>query len=235
MEIKGVGPKLLEQLYDAGLVTEPSDFYTLTLEELTSLDRVGEKLANKLLGRIDGKREVRVDVFLRALGIDELGRHVSELLAEQFEDLDAILSVEAETLVEIPTIGDIIAEKVTEGFAQNAALIASLRAHLDLVFPEPAPDLQDIDSAIAGRSFLFTGALESMTRKVAQQRVRELGGDTPSSVTKSLDFLVMGDADIERFEGGWRSSKLKKAESYNDDGASVAIIGETRFLELLEE
>jgi DNA ligase (NAD+) len=235
MEIKGVGPKLLEQLFDAGLVSEPSDFFTLTLDELTALERVGETLANKLLGRIDDRREVRVDVFLQALGIDELGRHVAEILADKFDDLDAILSVDAETLVEIPTIGEIIAEKVTAGFRQNAQLIASLREHLELTFPDPTPDPNKIDSPIAAHSFLFTGALESMTRKVAKQRVRELGGDTPSSVIKSLDYLVMGDADIERFEAGWRSSKLKKAEGYNDDGASIAIIGETSFLELLDQ
>jgi DNA ligase (NAD+) len=235
MEIKGLGPKLLEQLYDAGLVSEASDFFSLTLEELTSLERVGEKLAEKLLGRIDGRRKVRVDVFLRALGIDELGRHVSELLAEQFDDLDAILSVDSDTLVEIPTIGEVIAEKVTEGFGENAQLIASLREHLELTFPEPAPDLEEFDSAIAGRSFLFTGALESMTRKDAQGHVRELGGQTPSSVSKSLDYLVMGDADIERFEQGWRSSKLKKAEKYNADGAAISIVGESHFLELIDD
>jgi DNA ligase (NAD+) len=234
MEIKGIGPKLLEQLHDAELVTDPSDFFTLSLEELTSLERVGEKLARKLLDRIKERRTVRVDVFLRALGIDELGRHVAELLAEEFGSLDEILNVDAEALVEIPTIGEIIAEKVTEGFEKHAAVIASLREHLDIVFPEPAPDPAEIDSPVAGKSFLFTGALESMSRKDAQGRVRDLGGDTPSSVTKTLDFLVMGDADIERFEGGWRSSKLKKAEKYNNDGSSIAIIGESAFLELLD-
>lgn len=234
MEIKGIGPKLLEQMYDQELVSEPSDFYTLSVEELTSLERVGQKLAEKLISRIHDRREVRVDVFLRALGIDELGRHVAELLAENFEDLDAILAVEADALVEIPTIGEVIAEKVTAGFEQYADLIGSLREQLELVFPEPAVDPDEIDSPIAGRSFLFTGALESMTRKIAKQRVKKLGGETPSSVIKSLDYLVMGDADIERFEGGWRSSKLKKAESYNEGGASIAIVGESEFLELLE-
>jgi DNA ligase (NAD+) len=233
IEIKGVGPKLLEQLYDSELVTDPSDFFTLTLEELMSLERVGEKLARKLLERISQRRTVRVDVFLRALGIDELGRHVSELLAEQFDTLDDILGVDAEQLVAIPTIGEVIAETVTDGFARHADSIASLRQHLEIVFPEPAPDPATIDSPVAGQSFLFTGALESMTRKVAQQRVRELGGQTPSSVKKSLDFLVMGDADIERFEGGWTSSKLDKAQRYNADGSEIAIIGESEFLKMV--
>ncbi len=233
MDIKGVGPKLLEQLYDAELVSEAPDFFSLSLEELTSLERVGDKLAEKLLARIDERRNVRVDVFLRALGIDELGRHVAELLADHFESVDDILAVEAQQLVDIPTVGEIIAEKVTAGFREKAGLIEALRAQLELVFPEPSAEPADIDSPIAGRAFLFTGALESMTRKVAQQRVAELGGQTPSSVSKSLDYLVMGDADIERFEAGWRSSKLKKAEKYNADGAAIAIIGETAFLDLI--
>jgi DNA ligase (NAD+) len=237
MEIKGIGPKLLEQLYDTGLVSDASDFFTLTLEELTSLDRVGTKTAETLLTRIQQRRRIRADRFLRALGIDELGRHVSELLVERYSTLDELLAVTADELVEIPTIGEVIAEKVTEGLSDKSELIDSLCAQLELVFPAPKPSLDEdamADSPIAGRSFLFTGALESMTRSVAQKRVSAQGGDTPSSVLKSLDYLVIGDADLEKFEAGWRSSKLSKAERYNNEGGSISIIGETEFLDLLE-
>lgn len=235
MEIKGIGPKLLEQLHDETLVSEPADFFTLSLEELISLERVGEKLARKLLERIKRRRTVRADVFLRALGIDELGRHVAGLLTEHFEDLDAILAVDAARLVEIPTIGEVIAEKVTQGLSENAELIESLRAHIDIVFPEPDASSAKDDLPLSDRSFLFTGAMESMTRKEAQKHVRELGGETPSSVVKSLDYLVMGDADLERFEDGWRSKKLRTAEDYIDAGAPISIIGESEFLMLINK
>ncbi|AWV88105.1 DNA ligase (NAD+) [Bradymonas sediminis] len=237
MEIKGLGPKLLEQLYDSGLVSDPSDFYTLTREELTSLERVGTKTADTLLERIDQRRRVRAEHFLRALGINELGRHVSELLVETYPSLDAILAVPVEELVAIPTIGEVIAEHVTKGLAQKAELIESLRSKIELVFPEPKSESDadaPSDSPVAGRSFLFTGTLESMTRSEAQKRVRALSGDTPSSVLKSLDYLVIGDADYEKFEGGWRSGKLKKAERYNSEGSAISIIKETDFLALVD-
>lgn len=238
MEIKGLGPKLLEQLYDSGLVSDPSDFYTLTREELTSLERVGTKTADTLLERIEQRRRVRAEHFLRALGIPELGRHVSELLVERYPSLDAILAASVEELVAIPSIGEVIAQHIRAGLTQNAALIESLRAKIELVFPTPRradePTDEPGDSPVAGRSFLFTGALESMTRAQAQQRVRDLNGDTPSSVIKSLDYLVIGDADYERFAGGWRSAKLKKAERYNQDGGAIEIINESEFLVLLD-
>lgn len=237
MEIKGLGPKLLEQLYDSGLVSDPSDFYTLTQQELTSLERVGTKTADKLLARIDQRRRVRAEYFLRALGIDELGRHVSELLVERYPSLDAILAVSEDELVAIPTIGEVIAQHITAGFEQKAALIESLRSKIELVFPAPTPAVdadEHNNSAVAGRSFLFTGTLESMTRSQAQNRVRDLNGDTPSSVRKSLDYLVIGDADYEKFAQGWRSGKLKTAERYNRDDSSIEIINESDFLALLE-
>lgn len=232
MEIKGFGPKIIEALYDAELVTEPSDFFTLSAEELTDLDRMGDKLAQKLIDRIDGKRQVRVETFLRALGIDELGSHVSKILAREYDSLEEILAVEPEQLAAIHTIGDKIAESVTKGFEDRRQDIEDLAQHLTFEFPSPDEGPTE-DSPLGAKSFLFTGALESMTRKEAQKKVTELGGATPSGVTRDLDFLVIGDADLEKFKDGWRTSKLKKAEKYQEDGSSIEIIGESQFLELI--
>lgn len=233
LEIKGFGPRLIEALYEAGFVSEPADFFTLTVDQLTSLDRVGEKLAKKLIGRIDARRTVRVETFLRSLGIDELGNHVSKILARHYNSLDEILSVTANELSAIHTIGDVIAETVTSGFTARRQDIEDLTGHLKLEFPTPEDDTSQ--GPLAGISFLFTGALESMTRKEAQEKVRDGGGETPSSVTQDLNFLVIGDADLERFNDGWRTSKLKKAESYREKGRDIEIIGESRFLELISE
>ncbi len=234
MEIKGFGPKLLEQLYDADMVTTPPDFFVLTVEEMTSLDRVGKRLATRQIDRIRQARNVTADRFLRSLGIDELGNHVSKILISEYPSLDAIRSVEPQELAEIHTIGDIIAEKVTAGLEENSDLIDQLLLHLDVTFPEPQEPIST-DSPLSGKAVLFTGTLESMKRKEAQSRVEALGGRCPSSVVRDLDYLVIGDGDLEKFKGGWRTSKLKKAESYNDDGSSIEIIGESRFLELLKE
>lgn len=234
MEIKGFGPKLLEALYDAEIVTSPADFYTLTVEEMCDLERVGRKLAEKLVERIDEKRNARADVFLRALGIDELGNHVSKILVEHFPSLDAVLAVSRDELAAIHTIGDVIADKVTQGLALRRDDIEELAKMIELRFPSP-DDKALSDAPFAGKKFLFTGALEAMSRKDAQKRVVELGGETPSGVVKDLSYLVIGDGDLEKFRGGWRTNKLEKAESYNAEGGNIQIIGESEFLALLAE
>lgn len=238
MEIKGFGPKLLEQLYDEGIVTEPADFYTLSVEELTSLERVGRKLAEKLVARIQEQREVPAHVFLRSLGIDELGRHVSRILVDHYPDIEAIFEVSAEELASIHTIGEVIADKVTQGLVTNRMIIDDLLNQVALTFPLATSDTEPTEDQGArplfGKRVLFTGTLESMNRKEAQQRVEAQGGQCPSSVVRELDYLVIGDGDLEKFNEGWRSSKLKKAEAYNAQGAQIEIIGETQFLDLLE-
>lgn len=235
MEIKGFGPKLLEQLYDAEFVTEPADFYTVTVSELCELERVGQKLAEKLVQRVAEKRKVPVERFLRSLGIEELGKHVSKILAREKDSLEGIFAMTEEELAAIHTIGEIIAHKVVVGLERNRALIDDLLEHVEVTFPEPIEIEADENDPVAFKSFLFTGALESMSRKEAQDRVRERGGETPSSVKKDLDYLVIGDADLERFNEGWRTNKLKKAETYNDEGSEIAIVGESQFLDMLGE
>ncbi|MEZ4461304.1 MAG: NAD-dependent DNA ligase LigA [bacterium] len=233
MEIKGFGPKLLEALYDEEIVTSPADFFTLTVQEMLELDRVGRKLAEKLVERIAERRSVRADIFLRALGIDELGNHVSKILIEHYPSLEAILAVTRDELAAIHTIGDVIADKVTAGLQARREDILELARMLDLRFPTEA-DRAPTDAALSGKKFLFTGALEAMSRKDAQKKVVALGGETPSGVVKDLDYLVIGDADLEKFRGGWRTSKLQKAEAYNAEGGNIQIIGETEFIALIE-
>ena len=236
--IKGFGQKMLEKLYDEELVSEPADFFTLTAEQLVPLERVGDRLADRLLGEIEARREVPAELFLRSLGIDELGRFVSKLLARHCQSMDDIFALTPEELAEIHGIGDVIARTVCAGLTARRAMIESLLEHVRPVFPDPetlrAEEERAAQGALAGKRFLFTGTLESMTRKEAQQRVKELGGETPSAVSRELDYLVIGDKDYERYEGGWRSSKLKKALGYNDEGHEIAIINESRFLALLE-
>lgn len=234
MEIKGFGPKFLEQLFDAELVMNPTDFYTLAEEELTALDRVGERLAARQLNRIKSAREISADRFLRALGIDELGKHVSRILTTEYSSLREIRALKREELAGIHTIGEIIADKVVTGLQEKSNLIDELLEHIDLVFPEVI-DPEEIDHPLSGKKVLFTGTMESMPRKEAQKAVMARGGTCPSAVVRDLDYLVIGDADMEKFDEGWRTSKLKKAESYNGDGSSIEIIKESSFLALLNQ
>lgn len=231
-EMKGFGPRILEALWEAGFLRDLVGFYSLKVEDLTQLERVGEKTAENLVGMVDERRTLPAATFLRALGIEELGKHVSKIMVHEWGDIDQILRVSRDELAAIHTIGDIIADKVVAGLGAREEQIRSLLEHVDLVFPSPS-DVPN-DGELAGKSFLFTGALESMSRKDAQARVQELGGETPSGVKKELDFLVIGDADLEKFNDGWRTSKLKKAEAFNDSGGNIRIIGESEFLEMIE-
>ncbi len=233
--IKGFGPKLLEQLYDRELVTNPVDFFTLDVPDLLTLERVGQKTADKQLRRIDRATTPDVRAFLRALGIDELSHHVANLLVEHFDSLEAIRQATPAELVDIHTIGDVIAQKVTQGFDEHDALIDDLLQYMTPQFPTLEEDSPEVsDSPLAGKKVLFTGKMESMSRSEAKDEVKRRGGECPSSVVKSLDYLVMGDADMERFQQGWRTNKIKKAQRYQDDGADLQIISESDFLPLLD-
>jgi DNA ligase (NAD+) len=230
MEIKGFGPKLLENLYEAEVVTSPADFFHMTAEDMMRLERVGRKLAEKLVEKIRERRKVRADIFLRALGIDELGTHVSKIIAQRYDSIEKILAITEEELAAIHTIGDVIARKVTTGLQHRREDILELADLLDLQFQVEEPK----EGGLSGKKFLFTGALEAMSRKDAQKKVNALGGETPSGVIKDLDYLVIGDADMEKFRTGWRTNKLEKAEQYNSEGGKIQIIGESEFLALLD-
>ncbi len=234
MEIKGFGGKHLESLFDEGLVTTPPEFYELEIDDLLDLDRMGETLATKLVANIQAKKAVHAAMFLRSFGIHELGRHVSAILANEFDDLDQVFALTAEDFAKVHTIGDVIAKTVTEGLVTYRDAIDALLEYVTPVFPErvDAPE----GGPLEGSSFLFTGTLVTMKRKDAQAAVVSLGAEAPSGVSKTLSYLVIGDADFDRYENeGWRSSKLKKAEKYIGEGAALEIVNETRFSELLED
>jgi DNA ligase (NAD+) len=194
---------------------------------------MGEKLASKLVDSVQSKRNLPAEVFLRALAIDELGKHVSAILAREYGDIERIRAVTVEEFSQIHTIGEIIARKVVQGLEQRAALIDALLAEVTLVWP--GPELAgDTGGKLEGKSFMFTGAMASMKRGPAQKLVTEHGGKAASSVSGTLDFLVLGDKDMPRYLEGWRSSKLKKAEKLMEKGAALQIISESQFLEMVQ-
>jgi DNA ligase (NAD+) len=177
---------------------------------------------------VDAHRTIPLPTFLQALGVEHLGSQNALLLADVFGDLDAVLSATRDDLMAIKGIKEAIADALVSGLETRAELIAELRQHVTIqphaqektASPESAP--------LSGKSFVFTGTLEALDRKTAQQRVRALGGDTPSGVSKSLTHLVIGAGR------GPKSSKQKKAEKLVADGAPIEILGEEEFLALLQ-
>ncbi|MCB9786355.1 MAG: NAD-dependent DNA ligase LigA [Deltaproteobacteria bacterium] len=236
VEIDGFGPKVVAQLVQQGLVAEPADFYRLSVEALMPLERMGETLAGRLVGNIQARRTLGLATFLRSLGIDDLGQVVSETLAQQLRTLDAVLAAEVATLEEIHGVGETIARSVVEGLTERRPMIDALLAEVRVedAAEASAPAERSDDDPIAGRSFVFTGALLTMPREAAQKLVRERGGLTPSSVTKTLDYLVIGDKDSPLLGEGKLSTKHKAADRLVAAGAPLRIIRESEFQAMLD-
>lgn len=223
-DMMGFGEVVLEGAYGAGLLRDAADFYTLEIDALSRLERVGDKLAKKLRAEVDKKRTLGLATFLRALGIADLGKHVSQVLADRYRTLDAVLAVTQAELAATHGIGEIIAEHVTTGLGEAAPLIARLREHVKIAEETAAT----IDGPLTGKSFIFTGKLVALSRGEAEKRVRKAGGAVLSSVTKQLDYLVVG-AD----KTGGPSTKQKAADKLIAAGARIRILSEEELLAML--
>ncbi|MEO1273074.1 MAG: NAD-dependent DNA ligase LigA, partial [Myxococcota bacterium] len=169
IKVDGFGAKIIGQLFDHDLVQSPPDFFRLTVDQLLPLERMGETLATKLVANLQRARSgMPADLFLRSLGVNELGKHVSAILAQTCDSMDAVLALSIEELANIHTIGDVIAQNVVTGLADQRELIGQLLEVVDLTWPSDAPATPRIDnSPLAGRNVLFTGAMASMNRKEA--------------------------------------------------------------------
>lgn len=231
VDIQGFGPKVIAQAVDAGLLASPVDYYRLRAGDLAGLDRLADKSAQNLIDQVDAHRELALPVFLQALGVDHLGKQNAILLSRELKTLQAIRAATREDFIAIKGIKDAIADAIVAGLRERAALIDGLLQHITLVEGDDAvPALPSGDGELAGQSFLFTGTLGSLTREEAQDRVRARGGETPSGVSKTLSYLVVGGDEAT---GTKKSSKVKKAEALIAAGAALKILSEAEFLALL--
>ena len=229
LDLDGFGPKLIEQLFAAGLIAEPADFYALDAAKLTSLERLGEKTSTNLLASIEARRTLRFASFLNALGAPEVGEQLSRDLEGHFESLPALLDASADQLTAIPGVGPRVSASILGFVAENRPWIERLAACVSLIWPPKSA----ATGPLAGKKFVFTGSLASMSREAAQEQVRSLGGATPSSVSGEVDFLVVGDADYDKMLAGKVSSKLKKAMALREAGGRILIVPERDFLPML--
>lgn len=219
MDIEGLGEKLVEQLVARELVHDVADLYQLSEQQLAGLERMGEKSASKLVAAIRASRETRLERFLYALGIRDVGEATAKVLARYFGSLDAIALADEEVLQQVPDVGPVVAAKIAAFFRQshNREVVERLRA-AGVRWPESKPQAGDA-LPLAGRSYVLTGALEGMTREEAQSRLEALGAKVSGSVSRKTSFVVAGA------EPG---SKLRKAEALG-----VPVIDEQTLLEHL--
>ena len=233
VDVRGFGPKLLEQLIALKIVSSPSELFKLDVNKLCELERVGEKLATRLVEELNSSRQITLSTFLTALGIPELGPVVARSVSRQYITLEALQEASTSQLSEIDGVGDVIAQNIVLGLDARRPEIVKLREELTIERDE-TPAGPSGGGVLLGKKVLFTGELSKMKRKEAQELVRENGGETPGSVVKDLSYLVLGDRDHVRYGEGWRSGKLRKAEKLIEKGASIEILSEAAFFEKLE-
>ena len=194
MDIEGLGAALVEQLVDTGLVADPGDLYFLKekKDQLVSLERMAEKSASNLLAAIEASKSRPLDRLIFALGIRHVGATVARALAERFRDLDALASATEDEIAATPGVGPTIARSVVTFFQQEftRTLIQKLKAAgVNLKAETEAPAQRPLE----GKSFVFTGALATMTRGEAERLVAQLGGRPSSSVSKATSYVVAGE------------------------------------------
>lgn len=198
MDIRGLGPAMVDALLGANLVKDAGDLYFLTLEGLSGLPHMGEKSAENLLKSIGGSKDRPLARLIYALGVKHVGQRSAAVLAERFPSLDAFLSATPEELSQVPDVGPKTVRSIESSRSQPSMrdLIAKLkdagvRAAVETESREPAVPT---DGLFAGKTLGVTGTIPGMTRSEAEERVRELGGKVSSSVSKSTFALVVGDS-----------------------------------------
>lgn len=220
MDIEGFGDKLVAQLDEKGLVKDVADLYYLTEEQLLTLDRMGPTLARKLLANIERSKNTTFERFIYALGIREVGEVTAKTLAEHFRgDLDALMHADRETLEQLPDIGPVVAGHIERFFAEahNRKVIRKL-LKAGIHWPKPR---KRKETSITGKTFVLTGALSSMTREEAKERLEALGARVSGSVSRRTDYVVVGEAP---------GSKYRRALELG-----VPTLDEQAFLDLLSQ
>lgn len=194
MDIRGLGPAVVDALVEAGLVKDAGDIYALTVEDIRALPRQGEKSADKLISAIHESRERPLARLIFALGIRHVGQAASYSLADHFGSLDAFLAATPEELTKVPDIGPLTADSIVRSRNQPSMteLIAKLKRYGVKAVSESRPAV-GAKGPLEGQTVVITGSVPGMTRQEAEEKVRELGGTVSSSVSRKTSFVVVGD------------------------------------------
>ncbi len=207
MNIEGLGKKLVEQVIDGGMVRHILDLYRIDLEGWMTLERMGKKSATKLLANLEKSKETTMRRFLFALGIRHVGEGTARILSEALPSLQQIYDASLHDLENIRDIGPIVAASIHRFFAQEKNR-ETIQALLDLgIHPEPPLPKETTtteDPNFAGKRFVLTGSMESLSRNEAKALIEERGGKVSGSVSRKTDFLVAGAS---------AGSKLTKAQN----------------------
>lgn len=219
MNIVGLGNKIVEQLMQEGLVTEPADLFELKEGDVLELEGFKEKSANNLIAAIEYAKKVSLGRFLFALGIRHVGEEVADELANHFGSLEKLRAASFASIEAIPGIGSRIAQSVVDWFGDehNTAILDRLLQFLVIKNPT---EKNAANLPLAGKIFVLTGTMETLSRDEAKEKIKLLGGSVASSVSKKTTYVVAGENP---------GSKLDDAQKLG-----VAILDEKEFLKLLK-
>jgi DNA ligase (NAD+) len=223
LDINGLGEKIVQQLVDQGVVHSVADLYDLTAEQLASMERMGKKLAEKLVGAIANSKTQPWSRVLYGLGIRHVGSVNAQTLTQQFPTVEQLAGASAATIEGVYGIGPEIAQSVFQWFQvpANQALIHRLReAGLQLA-AERRITTELKSQPLSGKTFVITGTLPTLKRDEAKELIEKAGGKVTNSVSSKTDYLVVGE------EAG---SKLEKAQALG-----ITQLSEVQLLELLED
>lgn len=219
MDIDGVGEKLIDQLVEKNLVKSVDDLYHLTLDQLSELERMAEKSAKNTISAIDNSKSTTFHRFVHALGIRNVGEHVAKVLEKSFTgNIEIFMKTNAEVLEDIDEVGPIVAETIVKFWADetNVNIVNNcfkLGISLELVKNET-------EQIFMGKTFVFTGSLQSITRKEGKEIIEARGGRAAGSVSAKTDYIVAGE------NAGF---KLKKAEKLG-----IPVLTESEFMDLIK-
>ena len=218
MDIAGLGPAVIEQLLKAELIHDAADLYGLKQDDLINLERFGAKSVQNLLKSLEESKKASLGRLVFALGIRHVGERAAKTLAGHFGSLERLIAAQFDELVEIPEIGTKMAESIITFFEQeqNRAVIEKMeRAGVNT----QEKRAEAAGCSLAGKTFVLTGTLQGFTRERAKELIESLGGKVSSSVSKSTDYVLVGENPGSKYE---KAVKL-----------GVKVIGEEEFRELV--
>ncbi len=218
MDIEGLGPAVLEQLVDEGLVSRIDDLYTLDREAVRVLEGKGERSADNLIGAIEASKEADLSRLLFALGVRHIGQKAAKLLAQRFGTMAAVMAASYEDVVAIDGFGAVMAENVVRFFSLEPT--RRLIERLEELGVNMESQTEQVDQRFAGMTFVLTGTLPSMTRDQASALIEQYGGKTSGSVSKKTSVVLAGE------DAG---SKLTKAQALG-----IRVIDQAEFEALLQ-
>ena len=219
MNIDGLGEKIVEQLAGEGIISNMADIYELEMGDLESLPRFAQKSAQNLIKAIVESKKVSLRKFLFALGVRHVGEETAALVAEHFGAIDRVQRASKEELKSIAGVGSVVAESLFGWFSEpeNKKLLRRLLKHINIVKSGRHMKTQ----LLAGKIFVLTGTLSSLSRDEAKEKIKALGGKVANSVSSHTNFVVAGEMP---------GSKLRDAKEYD-----VPVLSEEKFVALLAQ